>query len=154
MKKSHLMTLLLVVAVGSLSGCYVRPAGVHARGSVVINDGPVSVGIHFSDADRRHVHSYYTERYRHRHKEKHGHGRGKGKGLPPGLAKRDRLPPGLAKRDRLPPGLSGESLPRTLERQLSPLPSGVVRVRIGTDLVLMDERSRVVLDVMKDIPIE
>lgn len=151
MKKIHLMTALLV-AVVTLSGCYVRPAGVHARGSVVINDGPVSVGIHFSDADRRHVHSYYEERYRYRHKEKRGKGRGKG--LPPGLAKRDRLPPGLAKRDRLPPGLSGERLPRTLERRLSPLPAGVVRLRIGTDLVLMDERSRVVLDVMKDIPIE
>ncbi len=152
MKKIHLMTLLLIVAVSSLSGCYVRPAGVHARGSVVIHDRPVSVGIHFSDDDRHHVHSYYTERYRHRHKEKRGHGRGKG--LPPGLAKRDRLPPGLAKRDRLPPGLSGERLPRTLERRLSPLPAGVIRLRIGTDLVLMDERSRVVLDVMKDIPIE
>ena len=153
MKKSHLMTVLLLATV-TLSGCYVRPAGVHARGSVVINDGPVSIGVHFSDADRRHVYGYYEERYRHRHKEKHGHGRGKGKGLPPGLAKRDRLPPGLAKRDRLPPGLSGERLPRSLERQLSPLPAGVVRIRIGSELVLMDERSRVVLDVMKDIPIE
>ncbi len=149
MSKSLNMSLLVLLAIVALAGCHPRP-GVHARGSVVIHDGPVSVGIHFSDADRRHVHRYYDERYRYRHKEKRGRGRD---GLPPGLAKRKHLPPGLAKRDRLPPGLAGKRLPRDLERRLSPLPAGVVRLRIGTDLVLMDEHSRVVLDVIKDIPL-
>ncbi len=147
------LTLALVTASAVLfaSGCQVRPA-VHGHGSVVVRDGPVSVAVVFSDHDRRYINNYYHERYqeRHRHKKK-GKGR---KGLPPGLAKRQHLPPGLAKRDRLPPGLSGERLPRELERKLSRLPEGVVRVRIGTDIVLMDGRTRVVLDMVKDIPLD
>lgn len=168
MKKTIGISLLLVAASLAISGCQVRPA-VHARGSVVIHDGPATVAVVFSDRERRHVHDYYRERERERDhdrydeyeerdyrkgkkykKGKKGNGR---KGLPPGLAKRDHLPPGLAKRDRLPPGLRTQRLPRDLERRLSPLPSGVIRVRIGTELVLMNERTRVVLDVIKDIPL-
>ena len=150
MKKIIGIGLLIAAASLVISGCQVRPA-VHARGSVVVHDGPVSVAVVFSDGDRRHIHNYYEERYRHHKGKKDKKGR---KGLPPGLAKRDHLPPGLAKRDRLPPGLSGQRLPHELDRRLSRLPAGVIRVRIGTELVLMDERTRVVLDVITDIPLD
>ena len=153
MRKLVALSLLLIATTVALSGCQTRPV-VHGHGSVVIHDGPARVAIVFSDSDRRHIHHYYEERYRkhHRHyKGKKSKGR---KGLPPGLAKREHLPPGLAKRDRLPPGLSGYHLPDDLEHRLSRVPEGVVRVRIGTEIVLMDERTRVVLDVIKDIPLD
>lgn len=84
--------------------------------------------------------------------------------LPPGLAKRDgRLPPGLAKRGgNLPPGLARGQvitpdievhllpLPRELEIKLPPPPHEVIRRIIGRDIVLIHERNRKVLDVMRD----
>lgn len=142
MKNSTLITLLCTAMLIAISGCQVRPA-VH--GSVVIHDEHSHIGIMFSDSDRRHIHSYYQA---HQH-----YYRGR-KGLPPGLAKRERLPPGLAKREQLPPGLYGHRLPYDLDRRLSRLPEGVIRIRIGTDIVLVDRNTRVILDVVKDIPLD
>jgi hypothetical protein len=145
------MNLLGILVVVFISGCYGRPV-VHGEGRVVIHDGSSRVAVVFSDSDRRHIHDYYQARYQKRHRYyKRNKG---GKRLPPGLARREQLPPGLAKRDRLPPGLSGQHLPYALEQRLSPLPAGVIRIRIGTELVLMDEHTRVVFDMIKDIPLE
>jgi len=103
------------------------------------------------------------KRDEHRHGEHEGNGKGRGKDMPPGLAKRDGdLPPGLAKRDSLPPGLARhdrlpddvkyESLPRDLDRQLPPLPSKeYVRVRVGTDLLILNKKTHVVLDIAKGL---
>src|SRR5262249_30170505 len=77
-------------------------------------------------------------------------------GLPPGLAKRDRLPPGLEKqlreRGTLPPGLQKrvQPLPPELERQLHQLPTGYRRVAIGGNVILMDERTSVLYDIIRD----
>jgi len=110
------------------------------------------------DDDRRE-----GERDEHRHGEHEGHGRGRGNGMPPGLAKRggdlppglamrDSLPPGLARHDRLPDDVRYEPLPRDLERELPPLPSkDYVRVRIGTDLLILNKKTHVVLDIAKVI---
>ncbi len=76
--------------------------------------------------------------------------------LPPGLAKRDRLPPGLEKqlreRGTLPPGLQKrvQPLPFELERQLHRLPTGYRRVVIGGNVILMDERTSVIYDIIRD----
>ncbi len=76
------------------------------------------------------------------------------KGLPPGLAKRKRLPPGLErqlqKNGTLPPGLQKRlyPLPYDLERSLPRLPTGVVRVVIGVDVLLLDRQSNTILDVL------
>jgi hypothetical protein len=77
-------------------------------------------------------------------------------GLPPGLAKRDRLPPGLEKQVRergtLPPGLQKkvQPLPFELERQLHRLPTGYRRVVIGGNVILMDETTSVIYDIIRD----
>lgn len=105
-------------------------------GGVMVQDEDSHVAVVFSDHDRRLIHDYY---------------RPQGKPLPPGLAKRRQLPPGLAKRKSLPPGLGGQRLPRTLEDQLSRLPSGYVRLRIDTHVVLMSERTRLVVDIIEDL---
>ncbi len=116
-----------------LNGCALFTS---TSGQVVIKDDSSTVDVRIGDNDRRLIGDYY------KHK----------KSLPPGLAKRGGgLPPGLAKRDKLPPGLQGESLPYDLEKRLSPLPSSYVRVKIGQDVVLMDKKTRVVLDVIYSI---
>ncbi len=78
-------------------------------------------------------------------------------GLPPGLAKRERLPAGLAqqmeKNGSLPPGLEKRvhPFPLDLERLLPELPKGVIRVVIGVDIVLLDETSKTILDIVRKV---
>lgn len=135
----------------------------------------------FGDRQREVVRDYYSRReheqeeharYRPRDGRDDWHGRGHGRddryggddredhargrrGMPPGLATRDRLPPGLERQIRrngtLPPGLRMRPLPRALEARLPPPPENCVRVIVGTDIVLMNERTRAVLDVIRDV---
>ena len=78
-------------------------------------------------------------------------------GLPPGLAKRESLPPGLQKQlqrnGSLPPGLEKKlaPLPPALEVGLGRLPADCVRVLVGRDLILLDQRRNVVLDIIPDV---
>ena len=80
-----------------------------------------------------------------------------GRGLPPGLAKHDRLPPGLEKhlreRGSLPPGLQKKvaPLPPELEHRMRRLPSGYRRVVIGGNVILMNEKTAVIYDIIRDI---
>jgi hypothetical protein len=77
--------------------------------------------------------------------------------LPPGLAKRDRLPPGLEKqlreRGTLPPGLQKRvrPLPEGLERRLPRLPRGYRRVSLGAHVLLMNEETSVIVDIVRDV---
>jgi hypothetical protein len=72
--------------------------------------------------------------------------------LPPGLAKKDRLPPGLEKqlvrRGTLPPGLQKriQPCPRDLERELPPPPPECAHVLVGGHIVLLNQRTNVVVD--------
>jgi hypothetical protein len=126
-----LSALLLIYVLASIGGCA-------TSGAVVVEDENARVEVVFSERDRYLIRDYYG---RHR--------------LPPGLAKRSSLPPGLQKQvqrwGQLPPGLQGDRLPDELEVQLSRLPEGYVRVRVGADIVLMNTRTRVVVDVIKDL---
>ena len=78
-------------------------------------------------------------------------------GLPPGLAKRDRLPPGLEKqlreRGTLPPGLQKkvQPLPIELERQLTALPTGYRRVVIGNNVILMNQTTALIYDIVRNV---
>ena len=74
--------------------------------------------------------------------------------LPPGLAKRGGdLPPGLEKqlirKGHLPPGLEKKlyPFPVELERRLPPLRPGLVRGIIGESAVILDNRTKVILDI-------
>lgn len=51
----------------------------------------------------------------------------------------------------LPPGLGGMPLPQALRDQLSPLPQGYARFLVGSDVVLMNTRTREVIDVVQDV---
>jgi len=122
-----------------LPGCTAM-SGTSISGGAVSRDDHTQVAVAFSDHDRGIIRDYY------------GHRRFS---LPPGLAKKGSLPPGLQKQvernGHLPPGLEGEPLPRDLERQLQPLPEGYVRLRVGADIALMNGRTHVIVDVVKDV---
>ena len=125
-----------MLAVLILGGCASYTA---TSGRVVIKDDTTSIDVRFGDRDLALIREYYQS-------AKHNNG------LPPGLAKRGgNLPPGLAKRDKLPPGLQGEPLPHDLERQLTRLPASYVRIRVGQDIVLMNGKTRVMVDVVYDV---
>lgn len=96
------------------------------------------VGVRFSDRDRELIRRFYS---------KHE--------FPPELSDPEILARDLEKRIEisavLPPGPSGTPLPVDLESHLSQLPPGYVRFRSGADVVLMDSRTREVLDVIHGV---
>ena len=129
-------SIVIALAASLMSGC-VANGPVYGRGTVTGYDERGSISVAFTHRDRELIRQYF------------------GKQLPPGLAKREQLPPGLRKqlvrRGTLPPGLQTHRLPPELDRQLSRLPAGYVRLRIASDVLLLDERSRVILDVVTDV---
>ena len=121
------------------SGCATE---LLTSGRVIVGDDNFSVSVGFSNHDRKLIQQHYA-RY---HKQK------RWKRTPPGLAKRrGNLPPGLAKRDTLPPGLQGRGLPPSLESHLSKMPGGYIRVVVGTDIVIMNSKTRVGFDIFRDV---
>lgn len=77
-------------------------------------------------------------------------------GLPPGLAKKEKLPPGLERqlrqRGTLPPGLQKkvQPMPLALERQLRVLPTGYRRAVIAGNVVLMNEKTALIYDIVRN----
>lgn len=134
-----LLTCLFVFALG---GCVHAPYSTSGR--VVVQDDHGMIDITFSDHDRELI----REHYGHKHKSNK-------KSLPPGLAKKNKLPPGhqkqLVRRGQLPPGLQHHRLPNELERRLSRIPDGYIRVKIGGSFVLFNENTRVILDVIHEL---
>ena len=79
-------------------------------------------------------------------------------GLPPGLAKRgDDLPAGLEKQlqknGKLPPGLQKkvQPFPADLERRLCVLPTGYRRVVIAGNVIMMNEKTAVIYDIVRNV---
>lgn len=132
-----MVTSIVVVVVASLmSGCAAN-GPVYGRSAATMHDDPGRITVGFTSRDRELIRHYF------------------GKQLPPGLAQREQLPPGLRKqlvrRGTLPPGLQVHRLPSELDRQLSRLPHGYLRLRVASDVLLVDDRSRVILDVITDV---
>jgi hypothetical protein len=134
--KNHLTALLAIAALTGLAGCETYPR----YGEVRVHDRDYDVRAVFSDNDRRMIRDYYRADYR---------------GLPPGLAKQGKVPPGhafkMARNQGIPPGVAWQSLPADLERRLSRLPDGYVRIMIGAEVGILHTRTRVVLDVLEAV---
>jgi hypothetical protein len=132
--KIQLGVLLAIVALAGLGGCDTLPR----YGEVRVGDRGYDARVVFSDHDRAIIRDYYRKDYR---------------GLPPGLAKQGKIPPGhafkLARHQDIPPGIAWQSLPADLERRLSRLPDGYVRIMIGGEAGILHTRTRVVLDVIE-----
>ena len=73
---------------------------------------------------------------------------GKNKKMPPGLAKRKELPPGLARRHTLPPGLAVRELPEELAARLPPPAEGSERIIADDNIVLIEQATGRVLDII------
>jgi hypothetical protein len=54
-------------------------------------------------------------------------------------------------RERLPRGASTRPLPPALDDQLPPLPAGYARVILGRDVLLVERRSKTILDIMREV---
>jgi Ni/Co efflux regulator RcnB len=92
------------------------------------------LGAILSDDERRIIHRYFGE-----HPETV-----KVKELPRGIRKK------LARGGALPPGIAMQVLPEGLHRQLPPR-SGQHYEIIGSDVVLVETATRVIVDVLKDV---
>lgn len=126
---------IIIFSAVSVLGCTGYTSA--PRGSLAVQTDNARIALVFSDRDQAEIRRYYR------------------KHLPPGLAKRDTLPPGLrkqvAKRGSLPPGLRGAQLPGELNNRLSRLPEGYIRMRVAEDIILLNERTRIILDVVTNI---
>ena len=129
-----------VLLAASMSLLVVGCASEPRYGEVVVHDPHVSMRVVFTDYDRRVIHDYYAPRYQK---------------LPPGQAKKGQIPPGHAWRVRANQTVHEEAywryLPYVLDQRLSRLPPEYVRVIVGTDVAIMNVRTRVVVDVLEDI---
>lgn len=134
--KKTLPVFVLLAAVAGMNGCGTQST----YGEVRAQGQNYDMRVAFSDSDRALIRDYYRGNYR---------------GLPPGLAKQGKVPPGHAKKlyrnQPLPPGLEWRYLPDDLERRLSRLPEGYVRVIVGADVGIMNTRTRVIMDVIEDL---
>ncbi len=96
-----------------------------------------------------------TEKIKKVKKQKYPNSKGKSNELPPGLAKRETLPPGLAKQlqvnGTLPPGLAKRDLPADLESRLPPILPGQKRMLVGDDMLLIEEKTNRILDIVRGI---
>ncbi|WP_340116023.1 anti-virulence regulator CigR family protein [Pelagibius sp. 7325] len=93
------------------------------------------LGAVLSDDERRIIHRYFGE---------HPDSLGKVKELPPGIRKK------LARGGAMPPGIAKQALPDGLHRQLPPR-NGQHYEIIGTDVVLVETATRIIVDVLKDV---
>jgi hypothetical protein len=67
-----------------------------------------------------------------------------------GMAAAARREP-LLIRERVPQGTPTRPLPYALDHQLPPLPPGYARLILGRDVVLLESRSRTILDIMREV---
>ena len=77
--------------------------------------------------------------------KKNKNAKGKSGELPPGLQKH------LEKYGTLPPGLAKKELPPGLAKRLGSTRSGLERLIVGDDVMLVEAATGVVLDIIKDI---
>jgi Ni/Co efflux regulator RcnB len=105
---------------------------------------PVEVrqGAYFNDQHREYARRYYAEHY------------SDARRCPPGLAKKGNgcMPPGQARKwdvgQPVPPGVTLYSVPQPVIVHLPPAPYGYRYARIGNDIVLVQNRNQVIVDII------
>ena len=107
----------------------------------------ISIGAVFGDRDRTTVQAYYGDHY------------AQSKRCPPGLAKKNNgcLPPGQAKKymvgQPLPAEVVWYPVPPVLVQRLPVLPTNHAYVRVGTDVLILNRSTRLVVDVAAAFPL-
>ncbi len=124
--------------------------------------GNAGVNAIFNEVEKRLIRNFFGQQETNagRVKFKKGGGRGKGKGKgrggPPGQAGRGGgLPPGLAmqlqRNGTLPPGLAKKALPPGLAGLLPPLAPGTARYVVNNDVVLIQQATGLILDILSGV---
>ncbi|MHB8729642.1 MAG: hypothetical protein ACYC9K_11510 [Sulfuricaulis sp.] len=116
--------VLLALMGLSVNGCAVYTA---TSGRVVLKDDSAPAEVRFHTNDRAQIQNYYRST---------------------ASASESSSATRPVRGARLPADVKAAPLPRSLERSLSPLPFDYIRVRTGQDIVLMNRKTRVVLDVI------
>jgi len=153
MRPTHWMlavSALMAASIGSAAAPAAPPASEQMTGQQ-------AAGIVFTEVEKRLIRDYYEKRSgtsaSDEAEDEGGHG--KSKQMPPDLAKREHLPPGLQKHleknGRLPPGLAKRDLPANLVAQLPPAHAGTLRQIVGSDVVLIQEGTNVILDILENV---
>jgi hypothetical protein len=93
------------------------------------------------DEDEGHGHNKHHKK----HKKHKSHGHDDHKGLPPGLAMQ------LKRNGHLPYGLEKRRLPAGLASRLPQCTRGTERYIVGSDVVLLDTKTQLILDVIKGV---
>jgi len=102
----------------------------------------VRPGAYFNDEHRTHARQYYSQTY------------ANARNCPPGLAKKHNgcMPPGQAKKwavgQPVPRGVAVYTVAQPVLRQLPPAPYGYRYARIGGDIVLVQQRNNVIVDII------
>lgn len=147
--------LLLILALGALIPAAAQSP--HSRGQD--KDKDHAAGRQNSAAPHGAKQSRDPRVFSHRDRNAiRDHYRADRSGLPPGLAKRNgNLPPGLRKQlqrnGTLPPGLQQriQPLSRDIERRLRPLDYGYSRGILGQDVVIVEDRTQRIIDIIRDV---
>jgi hypothetical protein len=120
-----------------------QPASVKSVETVEIKKSTPPVIVTFSEQDRQKITDYYQSRT------------GSSKEMEQGQEKMQELPPDLQKHipkySHLPPGLEEFRLPPELENNLPSLPAGYIRIKVGTNVVLLDKNTGVAADVIWNV---
>jgi hypothetical protein len=151
-----LRILRLLFAVLPFAFClFAAPAGAEPPAAQQMTGGEAA-GVVFTEIEKRLIRDYFGGKSGEAEPEKGKNGaKGKSKKMPPGLAKRGTLPPGLQmqleKNGTLPPGLAKRDLPPDLVSKLPALQPGYKRHIVGNDVVLVQEATGLVLDILKDV---
>lgn len=93
------------------------------------------LGSMLNDDEKRIIRDYFGE---------HPKAAGKVKELPPGIRKK------IARGGTMPPGIAKQALPDGLHRRLPPR-DGYDYEIVGSDVVLVETATRVIVDVLKDV---
>ena len=104
---------------------------VATSGNVAIGGSHGSIGVNFTANDRRTIKNYYNEKRKH-------------SGKSPESSE-------LVKADQLSSSMQLVKLPPDLETKLTRIDKAYVRIIVGSDVVLIDKKSRVVIDIYRDV---
>ncbi|MEO8855541.1 MAG: RcnB family protein [Burkholderiaceae bacterium] len=103
----------------------------------------IQPGTYFNDQQRTVVREYYVQNY------------SNGKKCPPGLAKKNNgcMPPGQVRNwvvgQPVPRGVTVYAVPQPVIVQLPPAPYGYRYVRIGADIVLVQQQNNLIVDIIQ-----
>ncbi len=124
--------LLVLMSAGLLSGCM---AEALTSGHIAFSDGAAPGTVEMGAGERAQIHQYCVRRH-----------------LARSLSPQERRMVSQLYRDgRLPLRLGYHRLPLSLEDRLPPLPQPYVRVLVGTDVLVINRRTRVIADLARGV---